>query len=87
MYKKQTKRYAEVVNPATIKKIGNANIESATIGSVRYVLNDKGVLERKPASKAPLNIKHGMPVIYSGTITTAGVKKSFNVNTKFNFKK
>ena len=87
LYKKQTKRYAEVVNPATIKKIGNANIESATIGSVRYVLNDKGVLERKPASKAPLNIKHGMPVIYSGTITTAGVKKSFNVNTKFNFKK
>ena len=85
--KKQTKRYAEVVNPSTIKKIGNANIESATIGSVRYVLNDKNVLERKPASKAPLNLKHGMPVIYSGTITSAGVKKSFNINTKFNFKK
>ena len=87
LYKKQTKRYAEVVNPATIKKIGNANIESATIGSVRYVLNDKGILERKPAAKSPLNLKHGMPVIYSGTINSAGVKKSFNVNTKLNFKK
>ena len=85
--KKQTKRYAEVKAPDSIKKIGNANIESATIGSVRYSLNDKGILERKPASKAPLNIKHGMPIIYSGTINSAGVKKSFNVNTKFNFKK
>lgn len=85
--KKQTKRYAEVANPATVKRIGNANIESATIGSVRYVLNDKNVMERKPASKSPLNIKHGMPVIYSGTFLSAGVKKSFNVNAKFNFKK
>lgn len=87
LYKNQTKRYAEVTNPSTIKRIGNANIESATIGSVRYVLNDKNVLERKPASKSPLNLKHGMPIVYSGTITSAGVKKSFNINTKFNFKK
>ncbi len=87
LYKKQTKRYAEVVNPGVVKKIGNANIESATIASARYVLNDKNVLERKPVSKAPLNLKHGVPVVYSGTITSAGVKKTFNVNTRLNFKK
>jgi hypothetical protein len=87
LYKKQTKRYATVMNPEAVKRIGNANIESATVGGARYVLNDKNVLERKPASKAPLNLKHGVPIVYAGTITSAGVKKSFNINTKMNFKK
>ena len=87
LYKKQTKRYTTVINPGIVKKIGNADIESATIGGARYVINDKNVLERKPVTKAPLNLKHGTPVIYSGTFTSAGVKKSFNITTKLNYKK
>ena len=88
LYKKQTNRYAETQEANTVSKRGNAVIEKVTIGSVNYILNeDTNKIERKPPSKTPIKIKHGTPIIYSGTITSAGIKKSFNVNTKINVKK
>ena len=84
--KPQTKRYAEVVNG--VRKNGGETITEATIGTVRFVLNEEtGKLERTPPSKSPLNLKHGMPIRYSGVMLTAGTTKTFSVTTKLNFKK
>ncbi len=85
--KKQTSRYAEAVDPSTVKKIGNATIDSIIVGSVKYMPDEKGTLVRTPSSKSPLKLKHGMNIIFSGEILSAGVKKPFNVTTKLNFKK
>jgi len=85
--KPQARRSAEVKS-ASVRKYGNATIQEASIGSIKYVLNeDTGKLERVPKSEKLFNLKHGMNVSYSGTMLNAGVPKPFTVNTKLNFKK
>ncbi len=85
--KSQQRRSAEVKS-ASVRKYGTATIDEATIGSVKYVLNDEtGKLERMPKDDKPFTLKHGMTVSYSGTMLNAGVPKPFTVNTKLNFKK
>jgi hypothetical protein len=86
--KSRTKRYAETAEPSVVRKIGNFTLESVMIGSIRYVPDEKGTsLVRNPPSKSALKIKNGTPIVYSGEINIAGLKKSFNVNTKLNFNK
>ena len=83
--KPQTKRYAVLTDG--VRKSGGETITEATIGTVRYVLNeDTGKLERTPANKSPVNLKHGMQVRYSGKMLTAGTTKTFTVTTKLNVK-
>ncbi len=85
--KAQTRRSAEVKS-TSVRKYGNATIQEATVGSIKYVLNeDTGKLERVPKSEKPFVLKHGTTVSYSGTMLNAGVPKPFTVNTKLNFKK
>ncbi len=85
--KPQTRRSAEVKS-ASVRKYGNATILEASIGSIKYVLNeDTGKLERMPKSDKPFMLKHGTPIKYSGTMLNAGVPKPFTVSTKLNFKK
>lgn len=85
--KPQARRSAEVKS-TSVRKYGNATIQEATIGSIRYALNtDTNKLERMPKSEKPFLLKHGMRVSYSGTMLNAGVPKPFTVTTKLNFKK
>lgn len=85
--KPATQRSAEVKS-ASVRKFGSATIQEASIGSVRYTLNeDTGKLERMPKNDKPFNLKHGMAVKFTGTMVNAGVQKPFTVNTKLNFKK
>jgi len=85
--KKQTRRSAEVKS-ASLRKYGNATIQEASIGSIRYILNEEnGKLERVPKSNKPFTLKHGMTVKYSGTMMNAGMQKPFSVTTILNFKK
>lgn len=84
---KNIRRSADVVS-ASVRKTGNATIQEATIGSVKYVLNeDTGKLERVPKNDKPFQLKHGTQISYSGTMLNAGVPKPFTVTTKLNFKK
>ena len=84
---KNIRRSADVVC-ASVRKTGNATIQEATIGSVKYVLNeDTGKLERVPKNDKPFQLKHGTQISYSGTMLNAGVPKPFTVTTKLNFKK
>ena len=83
----QAKRSAEV-NPASVKKLGNATITEATIGTVKYVFDEeKHRLERMPKSDKPFTVKHGARVAYSGVLMSNGEPKNFSVVTKLNFKK
>lgn len=76
------------VNPASVKKLGNATITEATIGTVKYVFDEeKRTLMRMPKSDKPFTIKHGARITYSGFFQSNGENKSFNVATKLNFKK
>lgn len=85
--KSPVRRSAEVKS-ASVRKFGNATILEASIGSVRYVLNEEtNKLERAQKSEKPFMLKHGTPISYSGTMLNAGVPKPFTVNTKLNFKK
>ncbi len=85
--KTQARRSAEVKS-GSVRKFGNATIMEASIGSIRYTLNeDTGKLERTPKNDKPFNLKHGMQITYSGTMLNAGMAKPFTVNTKLNFKK
>lgn len=87
LYKSQARRSAEVKS-ATVRKFGGGTIQEATIGSIRFVLNEEtNKLERTPKTDKPFTLKHGMPVTYSGTMMSAGVPKPFTVTTKLNFKK
>lgn len=85
--KSQVRRSAEVKS-ASVKKYGNATMLEATIGSIKYVLNeDTGKLERVPKSDKPFVLKHGTNISYSGTMNSNGTQKPFTVSTKLNFKK
>lgn len=84
--KSQTKRYAEVLNG--VRKYGGETITEVSVGTVRFVLNEEtGKLERTPQGKSAINLKHGMPIRYSGRMASGGTTKTFSVNTKLNFKK
>lgn len=83
----QTKRKADV-SPRSVRKIGNATITEATIGNMRYVLNDETHnLERVPPNEKPFPIRHGSTVAYSGVIQDGGQEKFFSVTTKLSAKK
>ncbi len=85
--KAQVKRSAEV-RSASVKKYGQATIQEATIGSIKYVLNeDTGRLERMPKNEKPFELRHGTRISYTGTMMQSGIQKPFSVNTKLNFKK
>ena len=85
--KAQTRRSAEVKS-ASVRKFGSATIQEASIGSIKYVLNeDTGKLERMPKTDKPFVLKHGTTVSFAGTMLNAGVPKPFTVTTKLNFKK
>lgn len=85
--KAQARRSAEVKS-ASVRKFGNATIQEASVGSIKYVLNeDTNKLERMPKNEKPFVLKHGTTVSYSGTMMNAGVPKPFSVTTKLNFKK
>lgn len=86
LYKPQKSRYGESID-SKVNKIGTARIDSLSIGSARYVRDEAtNTLVRKPASKAPIVIKHGTNVTYSGIVNSAGTEKPFTVSTKFTFK-
>ena len=83
----QAKRSLEV-NPASVKKLGNATITEATIGTVKYVFDEeKHTLVRMPKSDKPFTVKHGARVTYSGILQSNGENKNFTMATKLNFKK
>lgn len=83
----QAKRKADVA-AKSVKKIGNATILEATIGTVKYVLNEEPhKLERVPPSEKPFPIKHGANVTYSGVMNDAGQEKPFSITTKLSVKK
>ncbi len=83
----QVRRNAEAKS-TSLRKFGTATIQEASIGNIKYVLNeDTGKLERVPKNDKPYLVKHGMQISYSGTMLNAGVPKSFAVKTKLNFKK
>lgn len=83
----QAKRSAEVAS-ASVKKLGNATITEASIGTVKYVFDEeKHRLERMPKSDKPFTVKHGARVAYSGVLMSNGEPKNFSVVTKLNFKK
>ena len=85
--KPQVRRSAEVKS-ASVRKFGSATVLEASIGSVKYVLNEEnGKLERMPKNDKPFVLKHGTTVSYNGTMLNAGVPKSFAVTAKLNFKK
>lgn len=85
--KSQTRRSAQVKS-ASVRKFGNATIQEASVGSIKYVLNeDTNKLERMPKNEKPFELKHGTTISYSGTMLNAGVPKPFTVTTKLNFKK
>ncbi len=87
LMKSQVKRSASV-NSNSVRKFGSSTITEASIGSIKYVLNDdSGKLERIPKSDKPFLLKHGTQVNFSGTMIQAGVQKPFSVKTKLNFKK
>ncbi len=87
LMKSQVKRSANV-NSNSVRKFGNAAVTEASIGSIKYVLNDdSGKLERMPKNDKPFLVKHGTQVNFSGTMMQAGVQKPFSVKTKLNFKK
>lgn len=87
LYKSQTRRYSEV-RSASVRKFGSAVINEATIGGVKYLLNeDTGKLERTPKNDKPFMLKNGTTINYSGTMLNGGVPKAFTVTTKLNFKK
>lgn len=84
---RQVKRAADVM-PLTVKKMGNAVINEAMIGTVRYVYDeDTRKFERMPKSDKPFTIRNGTRISYSGIIQSNGENKNFNVVTKLNFKK
>ncbi len=85
--KKQIRRSAEVKSDS-VKKLGSGTIYDVSIGSVKYILNeDNGKLVRTQKTDKPYLVKHGMPIRYSGTITKAGIPRSFSVSMKLDFKK
>jgi hypothetical protein len=85
--KRQIQRTAEVKS-ASVRKTGTAVINEVTIGTIKYVLNeDNNKLERKQKKDTPFELRHGMPVKYSGTIMSGGTPTPFTVSTKLNFKK
>ncbi len=85
--KPQVRRSAEVKS-SSVHKYGSATIQEASIGSIKYLLNeDTGKLERMPKNEKPFVLKHGTTVSYSGTMLNAGVPKPFTVTTKLNFRK
>jgi len=85
--KPQVRRSAEVKS-ASLRKFGPATIMEASVGSIKYVLNEEnGKLERMPKNDKPFVLKHGTTVSYTGTMLTAGVQKAFTVTEKLNFKK
>lgn len=81
------KRKADVLS-GSVKKVGNASIQEATIGVVKYVLNPaNNRLERVPPSDKPFPVKNGTRISYSGIMNEAGVEKAFTVATKLSVKK
>lgn len=83
----QAKRTAEV-NSSSVIKQGNAVVMDATIGSVKYVLNeDTKKFERMPKTDKPFVLRNGVTIVYSGTLQSNGDTKSFYVRSKLNFKK
>jgi len=85
--KSSVRRNAEVKS-ASVRKFGNATIQEATIGGIRYILNEEtGKLERTPKNEKPFLLKHNTTISYSGTMLNAGMPKPFTVTTKLNFKK
>ena len=85
--KPQIRRSADA-NSASVRKFGSATIQEASIGSAKFVLNEEtGKLERMPKSEKPIQLKHGMPIRFSGIMLNAGTSKPFTVTTKLNFKK
>ncbi len=85
--KPQARRSAEVKS-SSVRKLGNATVLEASIGSIKYLLNeDTGKLERMPKNDKPFVLRHGTTISYSGTMLNAGVPRPFTVNTKLNFKK
>ena len=85
--KPQARRSVEAVS-GRVRKYGSAIIQEASIGNIRYVLNeDTGKLERTPKNDKPFMLKHGSTVSYSGMMLNAGIPKPFTVTTKLNFKK
>ncbi|MDO4623371.1 MAG: hypothetical protein Q4B22_10510 [Eubacteriales bacterium] len=84
--KPQKRRSAEVTS-SSVRKQGNVTIQEAMIGSVKYMLNDDGKLERVPKSDKPFTLRHGNVVSYSGMMLSGGVQKPFAVRAKLNFNK
>ena len=85
--KPQMRRSAEIKS-SSVRKYGNATILEASIGSIKYVLNEEtNKLERVPKNDKPFVVKHGTTVSYSGTMNNAGIPKPFTVTSKLNFKK
>lgn len=86
LYKRQTGKSAEV-QIKTVRKFGNAKIQEALIGSVKYIADDAGKLVPAIQNQKPFELRNGVMVKYSGTIQDAGVEKDFEVTSKLNFKK
>ena len=83
----QKRRKADVISNS-VKKVGSATIQEATIGVVKYVLNEEThKLERIPPSDKPFPVKNGTAVTFSGVMNEAGVEKMFSVTTKLTVKK
>lgn len=80
-------RYVEV-NPASVRRIGNATIEEIRVGRVKYVLNtENNKLECATKNIKMIELKHAMPIKYSGTFIRNGSKESFEVTKTLNFEK
>ena len=84
--KSQKRRSAEV-KPASVRKYGPAKIQEALIGTAKYVADDNGKLIPALPNQKPFQLKNGMTVRYSGTLSDAGIDKDFEVLSKINFKK
>ena len=83
----QGKRSAEVAS-SSVRKQGNAVIQEATIGSVRYVLDeDTHRFGRSQKNDTPFTLMNGARINYSGIITSHGELKPFQATMKLNFKK
>lgn len=86
LYKAQKHRTA-MVKPASVKKFGSGKVLEATIGSVKYVMDeDTGKLLPAVANQKPFPIKEGTTIKYYGVVQDAGIDRDFEVLSKFTCK-
>lgn len=81
-------RRVAMVDSKSVRKQGNGVITEATIGSIRYTLDEetrKFECSQKNSKSFPL--RNGTTIRYSGTIQSSGESKDFSTSVKLNFKK